>query len=146
MNRVQASLAGAALGFLFMAAAIGFIIQAPRLMILRLHHASTTGRVVRVIPNSHGLTEIAYSVHGTQYTREVPGYWVSPQKPGEPLWIYYDPIDPRVAAAAPADQILIGQFPAWIAVSLLGAVAGRAIVLGLASRNRSFPRRDNTAG
>jgi hypothetical protein len=60
MNRVQASLAGAAPGFLFMATAIGFIIHAPRLMTLRL-------------------TEIAYSVHGTQYTREVPDYWVSPR-------------------------------------------------------------------
>ncbi|MBI2679840.1 MAG: hypothetical protein HYX25_02395 [Candidatus Solibacter usitatus] len=125
------SFAGAALGFVSLATAIGFIIDAPRLLILYFHHAETTGRIVRVIPNSHGLTEIAYSVDGTPYKRSVPFYWVSDaHTQGESVRIYYDPNDPSVASAAPADQILTGQLPSWIGGSVLGSVFG-----AIAARN-----------
>ena len=64
------------MGFASMATAIGFVIDVPQLLRLHLHHAETTGRVIRVIPNSHGLTEIEYLIQGTPYKREVLGYWV----------------------------------------------------------------------
>jgi hypothetical protein len=139
MHRVMASVAGAALGFVSLATAIGFAIDAPHLLSLHLRHAETTGRVVRVIPNRHGLTEIEYSVHGTPYKRDVPSYWVSrPYTQGEPLRIYYDPNDPSVASAAPADEILTGQLPSWIAGaalgSVFGAIAARNIVRYLCQR------------
>ena len=121
MYRVM--IAGAALGFISLATAIGLVIDVPRLLILHFHHAETTGRVIRAIPNSHGLTEIAYSVRGTQYNREVPGYWV-PQAGSEPIRVYYNPNEPSIAAAVPADEILSGQLPSWIAGSALGAVFG----------------------
>jgi hypothetical protein len=118
-------IAGAALGFISLATAIGFIIDAPHLLMLHFNHAQTTGRIVRVIPNSHGLTEITYSVGGITYTRDVPFYWVAePNTQRQPLRIYYDPHDPSIASAVPADEILSGQLPFWIAGSLLGAVFG----------------------
>jgi len=141
MYRVRVSLAGAALDFVSLATAIGFIIDVPHLLSLHFHHAETTGRVVRVIPDSHGLTEIAYSVRGTPYTREMPGYWVTDlNEPGKPLRIYYDPNDPTVASAEPADQILIGQFPAWIAGSLLGSLFGALAAVNIVERFTSRKR------
>jgi hypothetical protein len=122
---------GAALGFIILAAAIGLVIDAPHLLILHFNHAQTTGHIIRVIPNSHGLTEIAYSVGGTAYKRDVPFYWVpdSDARP-EPLRVYYSPRDPSIASAVPADEILSGQLPSWIAGSALGAVFG-----AIAARN-----------
>jgi hypothetical protein len=118
-------LAGAALGFVSLATAIGFAIDAPHLLILHFHHAETTGHVVRVIPNSHGLTEIEYSIGGTLYKRDVPFYWVpySDARP-EPLRVYYNPRDPSIASAVPAGEILAGQLPSWIAGSALGSAFG----------------------
>ena len=116
---------GAALGFVSLAVAIGFVIDAPHLLILHFNHSQTTGRIVRVIPNSHGLTEIAYSVGATEYTRKVPFYWIDgPTTQRGPLLIYYDPHDPSIASGAPPDEILSGQFPSWTAGSALGAVFG----------------------
>ena len=116
---------GAALGFISLATAIGLVIDAPHLLILHFNNSQTTGRIIRVIPNSHGLTEIAYSVGGIEYRRDVPFYWVPDlDAPREPLRVYYDPHDPALAAAVPADEILSGQFPSWIAGSALGAVFG----------------------
>jgi len=118
-------IARAALGFISLATAIGFIIDAPHLLILHFNHGQTTGRIVRIIPNSHGLTEIAYSVGGITYTRDVPFYWVAePKTQRQPLQIYYDPHGPSIASAAPADEVLSGQLPFWIAGSALGAVFG----------------------
>jgi hypothetical protein len=123
MYRVM--ITGAALGFISLATAVGLVIDVPHLLILHIHHAETTGRVIRVVPNSHGLTEIAYSVRGTQYDREVPGYWVPYSQAGiEPIRVYYNPNEPSIAAAIPADEILSGQLPSWIAGSALGAVFG----------------------
>jgi len=116
---------GAALGFICLATAVGFVIDAPHLLKLHFSHAQTTGRIVRVIPNSHGLTEIAYSVGGIPYTRDVPFYWVAePNDSAATVRIYYDPRDPSIASAAPADEILSGQLPSWIAGSVLGSVFG----------------------
>ena len=107
---------GAVLGFIVVAAAIGLVIDAPHLLILHFNHSETSGHIVRVIPNSHNLTEIAYSVGGTEYKREVPFYWVpSLDAAREPLRVYYDPHDPSIAAAVPASEILSGQLPPWIA-------------------------------
>ena len=114
-----------------MGTAVGLIIDAPHLLILRFHNAETTGRIVRVIPNSHGLTEISYSVRGTPYTRDVPFYWVSEHLQSEQLRIYYDPNDPTLASAAPADEILKGQIPAWIAFSALGSLWGAIAATGI---------------
>lgn len=118
-------LIGAALGFIALATAWGLAIDVPHLLILHFNHEQTTGRVIKVFPNSHGLTEITYTVGGTLYTRDVPGYWVpySDALP-EPLRVYYSPRDPSIAAAVPADEILSGQLPAWVAGSALGAVFG----------------------
>ena len=116
---------GAALGFISLATAIGFVIDAPHLLILHFNHSQTTGRIIRVLPNSHGLTEIAYSVGGIEYKRDVPFYWVpNLDAPREPFRVYYDPHDPSLAAAVPADEILSGQLPFWIAGSGLDAVFG----------------------
>ena len=116
---------GAALGFISLATAIGLVIDVPHLLILHFHHAETTGRVIRVIPNSHGLTEIAYSVRGTEYDRELPGYWVPLSRAGsEPIPVYYNPNDPSIAAAVPTTEILSGQLPSWIGGSALGALFG----------------------
>jgi hypothetical protein len=133
----RAMIVGVALGFISLATAIGFVIDAPHLMKLHFNHAQTTGRIVRVIPNSHGLTEIAYSVRGIAYTRDVPFYWVAePNTSAAILRIYYDPNDPTIASAAPVDEILSGQLPSWIAGSALGgafgAFAARSIVRYLA--------------
>jgi hypothetical protein len=116
---------GAALGFITLSVAIGLVIDAPHLVILHFNHAQTTGRVIKVIPNSHGLAEITYSVGGTSYRRDVPFYWLpsSDVRP-DPLWIFYSPRDPSIASAVPASEILWGQLPAWIAGSALGAVFG----------------------
>jgi hypothetical protein len=117
---------GAVLGFITLAVAWGgLVVDAPHLLILHFNHAQTTGRVIKVFPNSHGLTEIAYSVGGTSYTRDVPFYWVpdSDVRP-QPLRVYYSPRDPSIASAVPANEILSGQLPAWIAGSALGAVFG----------------------
>jgi hypothetical protein len=113
------------LGFISLATAIGLVIDAPHLLILYFNHSQTTGRIIRVIPNSHGLTEISYSVGGTEYKRDVPFYWVPDlDTPRKPLRVYYDPRNPSLAAAVPADEILSGQLPSWIAGSALGAVFG----------------------
>jgi hypothetical protein len=111
-----------------MAMAIAFIIDVPHLLSLQFHHAETTGRVFRVIPNSHGLTEIEYSVQGVPYKREVPGYWVPVgDVEGESIRVYYDPNEPSTASAVPADEILRGQVPAWIGGSVLGSVFGAGV-------------------
>jgi hypothetical protein len=116
---------GAALGFITLAVAIGLVIDAPHLLILHFNHAETTGRIIRVIPNSHGLTEIVYSVGGASYKRNVPFYWVPDSNArSEPLRVYYSPRDPYIASAVPADEILSGQLLSWIAGSVLGAVSG----------------------
>ena len=116
---------GAVLGFITLAVAIGLIIDVPHLLILHFNHAQTTGRIIRIIPNSHGLTEIAYSVGDTTYKRDVPFYWIPDSDAGpEPLRVYYSPRDPSIASAVPADEILSGQLPSWIAGSALGAVFG----------------------
>jgi hypothetical protein len=116
---------GATLGFIALAVAIGLIIDAPHLLILHFNHAQTTGRVIKVIPNSHGLTEITYSVGDASYRRDVPFYWLpdADVRP-EPLRIFYSPRDPSIASAVPAIEILRGQLPAWIAGSAFGAVFG----------------------
>lgn len=116
---------GAVLGFISLATVIGLVIDAPHLLILHFNHSETTGHIIRVIPNSHALTEITYSVGGTEYKRDVPFYWVPDlDAPREPLRVYYDPHDPSLAAAVPANEILSGQLPFWVAGSALGAVFG----------------------
>ncbi len=132
MHRVLVIFAGAALGFASIATAIGFVIDAPHLLGLHVHHAETTGRVVRVIPNSHGRTEIEYSVRGAPYKRDVPFYWVPiPHSEGEALRVYYDPSDPSVASAVPAAEILTGQLRSWIGGSLLGSIFGAGAALNI---------------
>jgi hypothetical protein len=126
--------AGAALGFASSATAIGFAIDVPRLLRLHFHSAETTGRIIQLIPNSHGLAEIEYSIQGTSYKREVPGYWVPfPHMQGKPIRVYYDPNDPSVASAVPADEVLTGQLPSWIAGSMLGSLFGAAVALNARS-------------
>jgi hypothetical protein len=132
MHRVMILFAGAVLGFASIATAMGFAIDVPHLLRLHRHSAETTGRVIQVIPNSHGLTGIEYSVEGTSYKREVPGYWVPfPHTKGEPIRVYYDPNDPSVASAVPADEVLTGQLPSWIAGSMLGSLIGAAAALNI---------------
>jgi hypothetical protein len=106
------------------------LIDVPQLLRLHLHHAEATGRVIRVIPNSHGFTEIEYSIQGTPYKREFPGYWVPALRTdGGSIRVYYDPNEPSVASAVPADEVLMGQLPSWIGASVLGSVFGAAIAL-----------------
>ena len=132
MHRVVVLLTGAALGFVSIATAIGFIIDAPHLLLLQRRHAETNGHVVRVIPNSHGLVQIRYCVGGTSYTRDVPGFGVfGPLAEGGLLRIYYDPKNPSIAFAAPAGEILAGQLPSWIVGSLLGSLFGFGVALNI---------------
>jgi hypothetical protein len=129
MRRRMIYFTGAALGFASVATAIGSTINAPYLFRLHFRFAETTGRIIRVVPNSHGATEIEYSIQGTSYEREVPGYWVPfPHTPGKPIRVYYDPNNPSVASAVPADEVLIGQLPSWIAGSMLGSLFGVGVV------------------
>jgi hypothetical protein len=135
-------LKGAIVGFISLATAIGLVIDAPHLLILHFHHAETTGRIIRVIPDRHGLTEIEYSANGTAYNEDVPGFWVpDTDTRSGPLVIYYDPGNPRIAAAVPPGQILSGQFPFWIAGSAIGAVLGSMAARNIVRITRGFPNR-----
>lgn len=129
-RRVLIVLTGAMLGFLLMATAFGLIIDAPHLLLLLRRHSETSGQVLRLYPNSHGLMEIGYSVGGTKYKREVPGFgFYGPRVEGRPIRVYYDPSNPSVAFTAPPGEILAGQLPAWIGASLLGSVFGVSAIL-----------------
>ncbi len=110
MHRVMVK--GAVLGFIVPAMATALMIDVPDLLILHFNHSQIAGRIIRVIPNSHGLIQIAYSVGGTEYERNVPSDWVPRlDTRRKPLRVYYNPHNPSIAAAIPADEILSGQLP-----------------------------------
>jgi hypothetical protein len=118
--------AASALGFAGVAVGIGFVIDAPHLFLLRRHHAQTTGKVTRLLPNSHGAIEFTYSVDGATYSRITSPYGIS-RVEGLAVPVYYYPDDPRIAFTAPAGDILDGQLPSWIAAAWLGALFGFAV-------------------
>ena len=74
---MKSMLVSAAVGFVLVAVAVGLGLGAPEPTLLLFRHAETTGRLVRTFPTRHGLTEIAYSVHGTNYRKNVPSYRIS---------------------------------------------------------------------
>jgi hypothetical protein len=121
---------GAMLGFAVIGTAIAFVIDAPHLLLLEHQHAETVGRVIRLVPNSHGLVEIGYSVDGRTYVRSVPPFGVAdlPLGEGKAVPVYYYPSDPAIAFLAPSGTILKEQLPSWIAGSLLGSCFGVVVV------------------
>ncbi len=126
-----------------MATGVAFAIDAPHLLLLYFQHERTVGRVFRLVPNSHGLVDVGYSVGRTAYRRELFPYGIeAPPKVGETIPVHYYPRDPAVAATAPAGEILAGELPAWIVASLLlGTPLGIAVAICAERFARWLPKR-----
>lgn len=120
---------------------IGLVIDAPNLLMLRRESAETTGRVARLVPNSHGLVEVLYEIAGKAYTGEFqPHIYDQPLNEGDVVRVYYSPQNPTIAFLAPPSDVLKEQFPAWIAGSLVLSIFGVVAALTL-WRPRSPSRR-----
>ena len=128
----------AALTLLFCTVAIatGFATDLPRLLQLQQAHAEVVGKVVHVLPASHGLVEIIYVVDGVTHT-----FTTAPHLPGGPIIegssvrVYYSPKDPSVVVAAPPSDILTEELQSSVVVCLFIAL-GTAIVLLVWMRNK----------
>jgi len=105
-----------AAAFTLTAVAIGFVIDAPRLLLLERHHARTSGTVTRVIPNSHGQVVVRYSVKGLTYEQS---FGPSSRHEGETVPVYYYPQSPDISEISDPSDVLTDNMPAWIATSLL---------------------------
>jgi hypothetical protein len=112
-------------GLVSTATMFGFVIDAPHLLLLERQHADTVGRVIRLIPESHGQVEIEYSAAGVTYRQAVTVYGVpTPVVAGQTVLLYYYPQDPVIAFTAPPEEVLADQGPFWVMFSGFGAFCG----------------------
>ena len=122
--------AGAVLGFCAMGTAVAFTIDVPHLLLVRHRNAQTDGKVIRHIPDSHGMVEIEYSVAGRPYRRPLRPEGVGLSwAVGDTVAVYYYPDDPEIAFTQSAGEILAAELPAWIGGSLLGSVFGIVVAV-----------------
>jgi hypothetical protein len=124
--------------FLGMATAMAFVIDAPHWMLLFRSQAEASGKITRLVPNSHGAVEIAYTVMGSAFSRLAP--WHGPpanRSQDNDITVYYYPPDPSIAFTASADDILDEELPGWIAMSMGGGLVG--LVLGFRVTASSVP-------
>ncbi len=128
---------GAMVGLVSMAIMFAFIIDAPHLLLLERQHADTMGRVIRLVPDSHGQIEIKYSVGGVTYRQTVPVYGILPPViAGQPVPVYYYPPDPVVVFTAPPEEVFEEQRPSWVVFSMFGAFCGAIVALNSMRRSR----------
>jgi hypothetical protein len=129
------------LSFCLMATVIGFVSDAPQLLLLEHNHAETLGEVTRLLPASHGLVEVRYVVAGSTYQGTFAPHLQSRRiDEGDSVRVYYSPRDPKDASIFPPDEILAEQLPSWLAGSLLLSVGLVAAVLTLWNPNPAFRR------
>lgn len=131
-------LIGAFFGGVAMAAIFAASIDAPHLLLLERQQADTVGRVIRLVPESHGQVEIEYRVAGVAHRQILPVYGdVTPVAAGQTLTIFYYPGDPLIAFTAPPGEIFSHKRAEWVLFWWFGALLG-----GVAAYN--FARRQKT--
>jgi hypothetical protein len=116
--------------FCSMATFIGLTGGVSDLMMLRREHAETSGEVIRLHPENHGVVDVKYVVAGTPYQGTFFPYLQDGRiVKGESVRVYYSPHDPTIAFIAPPEEILGEDLPFWLVASLLGSFAVTAGVL-----------------
>ena len=129
------------ISFCFAAIVIGCVIDAPHLLLLQRECSETNGHVTRVLPEDHGLVEVAYNVAGTSYQRTfLPHLKTQVISEGEPVQVYYSPHDPTIAFVAPPSEILTEQLPSWIIGSVFMSGAILAMVLAFGTSGGALER------
>src|SRR5260370_18546807 len=129
--------------FCLIASIIGFVIGAPVLFLVNYERGETTGEVTRLLPDTHGLVEVKYSVAAVSYRR---GFRPSGKEneiaERAYVHVYYWRRDPSIAFIAPPYEILEEEYPAWVITALAGATT---TMLGLLALRLAAPFRRFTA-
>ena len=110
----------------------------PMLLSLNHHHKQATGKVLRMIPNSHGTIEVSYFVSGMKYQRSffliAPGQLASD---GTVTTVYYSPEDPETSCIGPPADILEQLLHEWILFALLITIFFFVILTSMPRTERS---------
>ena len=108
------------LAFLLSTAVMSFVVDSPKVLRLLQGHKDTEGQVLALIPKSHGLAVIEYSVDGETFKGDFePHIRTRPLAAGDHVIVYYLPTDPKIAISAPPDDVLAEQLPGVCVVSVL---------------------------
>lgn len=93
----------------------------------------TSGRVVRALPDEHNQVIYTYVVQGSSYQAqnfaEAPNPPASRLRPGDSLYVTYDPHKPQVSCACDPKPIVEGARYAWIPIASTAFVVFVLIVV-----------------
>ena len=96
---------------------------------------ATSGRVLRPLPDQHNQVLYAYSVNGLTYQAqnfsEAPNPPASRLRPGDNLYVTYDPQKPQVSCACAPKLIIEGAQYVWIPIT--SAAAGAFVLVTVLS-------------
>jgi hypothetical protein len=91
-------------------------VDIPHLMNLQAHHRTTSGTVIRTIPNSHGTVVVQYVVNDVSYVRNFAPY---PYVAGTAVQVFYRPDDPSISAIENPSDIFLTQIPSALGATIL---------------------------